>query len=157
MFCCNKKQIQEQIVQPLNYLDSIVYKDTIPFMPPISKGKVVKVYDGDTITIATKLDGFNNSPVYRFQVRLNGIDTPEIKSHDEKEKEMAQIARDSLHALIFGKIVRLENIQHEKYGRVLCEVILQDDKIEININQWMIKNKFAIPYDGRKKAEWSFT
>lgn len=36
-------------------LDLCSYKDTVPFVPPISYGKVVKVYDGDTLTLAAKL------------------------------------------------------------------------------------------------------
>ena len=38
-----------------DYLDTIDYKDTIPFIPPITTGKVIKVYDGDTLTLASKL------------------------------------------------------------------------------------------------------
>ena len=36
-------------------IDDIEYKDTTPFIPPVSEGKVIKVYDGDTITIASKM------------------------------------------------------------------------------------------------------
>ena len=36
-------------------LETITYKDTIIFKPAITSGKVIKVYDGDTITIATKM------------------------------------------------------------------------------------------------------
>ena len=59
------------------------WKDTIPFIPPISGGVVIKVYDGDTITIASKLP-YKKSPLYRFSVRLNGIDSPEIKGVSKK-------------------------------------------------------------------------
>ena len=38
-----------------DYLQNITYKDTIPFLVPITEGKVIKVYDGDTITVASKL------------------------------------------------------------------------------------------------------
>jgi hypothetical protein len=34
-------------------MENVTYKDTIPFIPPITEGKVVKVYEGDTITVAT--------------------------------------------------------------------------------------------------------
>ena len=44
-----------------DYLENVCYKDTIPFIPPITSGKVIKVYDGDTITIASKL-AFEGSP-----------------------------------------------------------------------------------------------
>ena len=59
----------------LSYLDNIDYNMTTPFIPPIIYGKV---YDGDTITITAKLP-YKNSQVYHFSIRLNGIDSPEIK------------------------------------------------------------------------------
>ena len=31
----------------------IEWQDTTPFVPPVDKGIVIKVYDGDTITIAS--------------------------------------------------------------------------------------------------------
>ena len=44
------------------------WKDTIPFIPPITKGKVIKVYDGDTITIACRLpfEATDGDPIYRL-------------------------------------------------------------------------------------------
>ena len=84
----------------------IDWKDTIEFVPPVEKGIVIKVYDGDTITIASKLP-YLSSPLYRFSVRLNGIDCPEIKSKDENEKQCAQIAKKEMSDLILNKIVIL--------------------------------------------------
>ena len=68
----------------------IKWEDTVEFTFPITGGKVIKVYDADTITIATRLP-FNDSPLYRLSVRLNGIDAPEIKGKDvsDEEKEAA--------------------------------------------------------------------
>jgi endonuclease YncB( thermonuclease family) len=39
----------------MEYLEKINYENTVPFVPLIVGGKVVKVYDGDTFTIASKL------------------------------------------------------------------------------------------------------
>ena len=136
----------------VSYLDTIEYNDTIPFVYPIRFGKVVKVYDGDTITIAAKLPG-TEGPIYRFSVRLNGIDTPEIRGKSEAEKELAILARDALHELIYGNIVELRNVANEKYGRILAEVYLG----ELNVNEWLISENFAVKYDGGKKerpANW---
>ena len=72
-----------------------------PFIPPITSGFVVKVYDGDTITILSKLP-YKDSALYKFSVRLNGIDCPEIKGETAKEKLRAQLARDELSKLIFS-------------------------------------------------------
>lgn len=128
------------------------WKTTIPFIPPVTCGKVIKVYDGDTITIATRLP-FPNSPVYRFPVRLLGIDSAEIKGKTFEEKACAVAARDALSAKIFGEIVVLKNVSMEKYGRILADVYLGN----LHLNQWMLDQKLAVEYDGgtkHKPAEW---
>ena len=56
---------------------------SILFVPPITEGEVIHVYDGDTITIVSKLP-YDESPLYRFSVRLAGIDCAEIKGKTEK-------------------------------------------------------------------------
>ena len=122
------------------------WEDTVPFVFPITEGQVIKVYDGDTITIASKMP-YPESPMYRFSVRLNGIDTPEIKGKNADEKEIAKKARDELSALIMNKTVILKNVQSEKYGRILAEVYLED----VCLNDWMIEKKFAVKYDGGTK------
>lgn len=135
-----------------DYLETIEYNDTIPFTFPIKYGKVIKVYDGDTITIAAKLPN-TNGPVYRFSVRLDGIDTPEIKGKSVAERELAKQARDVLHELIYGKVVELRNVANEKYGRILADVYIGDT----NVNQWLVSENFAVLYDGGKKqrpASW---
>ena len=124
----------------------IKWEDTVEFTFPITCGQVIKVYDGDTITIATKLP-FNDSPLYRLSVRFNGIDTPEIKGKTVDEKNAAKSARDALSSLILNKVVVLKNIQSEKYGRVLAEVYLD----ELCLNEWMIQQRYAVKYDGGTK------
>jgi micrococcal nuclease len=151
--CFTDKKIQKQIDAKYEYLKDIEYKHTIGFVPPILVGKVIKVYDGDTITIASKLLNTDN-PIYRFSVRLNGIDSAEIKGETKNEKEIAIKARDALHELIFGKIVHLKNISTEKYGRILADVYLD----ELDINKWMLDNNYAVPYHGGTKNrpdEWN--
>jgi len=135
LFCCfrtNKNPID--------------WKDTIPFVPPINKGYVIKVYDGDTITIASKLP-YPNSPLYRFSVRLTGIDCPEIKGKDENEKRCAQIAKQQMIDLVMNKQVTLKNINTEKYGRILADVYLDD----MHLNKVMLEKRLAVPYDGGTK------
>jgi len=131
----------------LNKLDkNIDWKDTIQFVPPVEKGIVIKVYDGDTITIASKLP-YSESPLYRFSVRLNGIDCPEIKGKDDSEKECAQIAKKVMSELILNKIVILKNVSTEKYGRILADVYIGD----LHLNKHMIEKRLAVTYDGGTK------
>lgn len=132
----------------VSYLDNINYENTLPFIPPVERGKVIKVYDGDTITVASKI--LKGKDVYRFSVRLNGIDSPEIKGKSDAEKISAIVSRDKLSNLILNKVVRLEDVKTEKYGRILAEVYLDN----LHINQWMLENKLAEPYDGGKKKKF---
>ena len=122
----------------------ITWDNTIEFTYPITSGYVIKVYDGDTITIASKMP-YENSPLFRFNVRLNGIDTPEIKS--KNENLLAKKARDSLSQLIIHKNITLQNVKNEKYGRILADVYLDD----LHLNKWMIDQHFAVEYDGKTK------
>jgi endonuclease YncB( thermonuclease family) len=129
-----------------NTNEEITWDNTIPFTVPIKGGKVIKVYDGDSITIAARLP-FVDSILYRFSVRLNGIDTPEIKGKSDDEKEAAKNARDALSKLIWNKNIILKNVDHEKYGRILADVYLED----IHVNEWLIKERYAVRYDGGAK------
>ena len=128
------------------YLCEIEYADTIPFVPPVSQCKVIKVYDGDTITIGQKLP-FKNSPIYRFSVRINGIDCPEIKTKDADEKECAQLAKQFVTKLILNEIVTLKNINTEKYGRILADVYYKKN----NIKDLLLERHLAVEYDGGTK------
>jgi len=128
--------------------DVISWGDTTPFMFPITEGQVVKVYDGDTITIASYMPYIGGSPLYRFSVRLNGIDSPEIKGHSEEEKKAAKEARFALNDKLLHHVVSLKNITNEKYGRILADVYLGD----LHINQWLLDNNYAVKYDGKTKS-----
>ena len=126
---------------------SIELKDTIPFVPPVNKGVVIKVYDGDTITIAAKLP-YEESPIYRFSVRLNGIDCPEMKTTDSFEKECAVVAKKFVAELVMNRVVTLKNVQTEKYGRILADVYVG----ELHINKLLVEKRLAIGYDGGTKS-----
>ena len=121
-------------------------KVAIQFIPPITSGQVIKVYDGDTITIVAKLP-YKKSPLYKFSVRLNGIDCPEIKGENDDEKQCAQLAKKELEDLILNKQIILKNLATEKYGRILADVYLDD----LHLNKHMLDKRLAVCYDGGKK------
>jgi micrococcal nuclease len=120
--------------------------DAIQFIPPITSGLVIKVYDGDTITIVAKLP-YKKSPLYKFSVRLNGINCPEIKGENDDEKQCAQLAKKELEDLILNKQIILKNLATEKYGRILADVYLDD----LHLNKHMLDKRLAVCYDGGKK------
>jgi len=138
----------------INVLRFVEYKDTTLFYPDIKYCKCIKVYDGDTITIATLMKGDSPQKIYRFSVRLFGIDAPEIKGQNNTEKMLARKTRDALSAKILGKIIRLQCMNvAEKWGRVLAKVYLNEE----DICQWLLDNRLAVSYEGKTKirpAEW---
>jgi endonuclease YncB( thermonuclease family) len=134
-----------------NYLkdgNDIGWKNTTEFTAPIIGGRVIKVYDADTITVASKLP-YKGSLLYRFPVRLNGINAPEIKGKgiSENEKTAAKNAQQFVSNLILNKFVKLENIKTEKYGRLLADVYING----VNLNQLLINEGYAIEYNGGTK------
>lgn len=155
--CPINNTISLEIKTKRNYMEevsNIKWEDTQEFTFPINGGYVIKVYDADTVTIASKLP-FDESPLYRLSVRLNGIDTPEMKGKNvtEEEKEAARRAREFVYKLIFNKYVRLENIASEKYGRILADVYIGD----IHLNELLLKERYAVKYDGgtkKKPTSW---
>lgn len=143
--------VKEEVPMVINDTRDIIptWKNTTPFVAPVSEGHVIKVYDGDTITIAGYLP-YPESPLYRFSVRLNGIDTPEMKGKTEKEKACAILAKTELQNLILDKRIVLRNVQTEKYGRLLADVYIGD----LHVNQHMLDTGMAVKYDGGTKAEF---
>lgn len=127
----------------------ISWKETTVFVPPVSTATVIKVYDGDTITVASRLPFTDDrkDTIWRFSVRLNGIDCPEIRGKCETEKRVAQIGKSILSDKILGKTVLLENVELEKYGRLLATVNFEG----LNLNEWMVEQRLAVAYDGGTK------
>ena len=64
--------------------------------------KVIKVYDGDTVTVeAYPWPGLEA----KASVRVDGVDTPEIRGKCEAEKQKAIEARDYVKGLVLGELI----------------------------------------------------
>jgi endonuclease YncB( thermonuclease family) len=72
-------------------------------------GKVVKIADGDTITI---LDAQN----VQHKIRLQGIDAPEHR------QDFGEVSRENLAGLVFGKYVTIDYEKVDQYGRLVGKV-----------------------------------
>ena len=115
--------------------------------------KVLNVYDGDTIDIAMKHDG----NVSAFKVRLAGIDTPELKpgkdvANRQNIIESGISAKDFLQNMVFNKILPIEIIGQEKYGRLLGKLYI-DRGTNVSVNDILVLSGHAKVYDGGKKSE----
>lgn len=96
--------------------------------PPFLVGKVIHVYDGDTIQV--RLD---SGPVI---VRLHSIDTPE---HDQPWGKQAASA---LARRVQGRQVSLAVVAQDSYERLVADVFVGQD----NLNAWMVQQGNAWAY-----------
>ena len=108
-----------------------------------------RIVDGDTIDISIDL-GFDLTKKER--VRLAGIDTPEKRTKNLKEKEMGYQATEFLemHLMEASKLT-VKTEKDGKFGRMLGW-LYKSDKDTMSINQIMIDKGYAWPYDGGTKV-----
>jgi len=126
---------------------------SLPTGDPL-QAKVLDVYDGDTITVA--LEVFPG--IYRsFRLRLQGIDTPELRPPlstvgREEVVAFAEAARDYLASLIMGKVVCVNFAGTDKFGRQLGTVYLQENGVLGScVNDLILQHQFGKEYHGGKR------
>ena len=114
--------------------------------------KVENVVDGDTIDVLIDL-GFDI--LFQSRVRLAGIDTPESRTKDLKEKTLGLESKEYLKkALKDAKsvIIKTEKMDSsEKYGRILGWVYVNGDTV--SLNDMMINDGYAWGYMGDTKVK----
>jgi endonuclease YncB( thermonuclease family) len=126
--------------------------DTFTFDGRTVYAKVVEVYDGDTC----KINMFLHSNILcKFTVRMMGYDCPEIKTRNSTEKHFATRSKNVLSSLILNKIVKLECLEFDKYGRILGRIITKDEQNnDLDVNAFMINNCLGYGYQGDTKKSF---
>ncbi len=126
--------------------------------------KVENVVDGDTIDVLIDL-GFDI--LFSSRVRLAGIDTPESRTKDLKEKALGLESKEYLKkalgleskeylkkAIKAAKtvVIKTEKMDSsEKYGRILGWVYINGDTV--SLNDMMINDGYAWGYLGDTKVK----
>ena len=107
----------------------------------IYNAKLVRVIDGDTIDAVIDL-GFD--VWVKKRVRLYGINTPETRTRDLKEKQAGLAAKKRLQELIddSGGKFRIQSLGIGKYGRCLGTLFIDD----VNVNMLLLKEGLASEY-----------
>lgn len=142
------KQFTEKLVDIYEIDAEKVEK--VPCKDKPIKFKIVKVYDGDTVHVVILL---GQEPL-RLSIRISGIDTPELKSKNEKEKLAAQKCKSELESYIYSEDCRLVIRAWDKYGnRVIGDFYIRENGEKIS--DIMIKRGFGRIYNGKKKVEWT--
>ena len=112
------------------------------------EAKVVSVYDGDTVKVVFPV----LRKLYKFNCRIMGVDTPELRTRDKVEKKYGIEVRDLLREKILNKVVTIHCGEFDKYGRLLIDLHCKNETE--TISKWLIDNKYAFSYDGGTKKKW---
>ena len=144
----------------------------LTFNEEIFQGKVVDVYDGDSIKLVLPFivkrtqnkykifdKFFKRSDIiqlYKWNCRLAGLDTPEIRTRNLKEKDFGLQVRDKLREKILNNLLFVKCGMFDKYGRLLVTLYDTEDnfKKDYSVNKWLIDNNYSKEYNGGKKEEW---
>jgi micrococcal nuclease len=114
--------------------------------------KVENIVDGDTIDVLIDL-GFDI--LFQSRVRLAGIDTPESRTKDLKEKALGLESKEYLKKSLKDAksvVIKTEKMDSsEKYGRILGWVYV--DGNTVSLNDMMINDGYAWGYLGDTKVK----
>ena len=111
--------------------------------------KVISVYDGDTFRV--DIDSLPPIVGKNIPIRLNGVDTPEIRGKCQYEKDLALKARDFVrNKLANAKEIKLTKLQRGKYFRVVADVMVDG----VSLEKMLLDNELAYKYTGGKKSSW---
>ena len=144
-----------------------------------TSGKIVEIYDGDTCKIVL----LNNNVLQKFNCRINGIDTPEMKPplnkpNREIEIKNAYRCRNRLIQLSTNtstsvntdvdsdvkkvsldtntKLVHVECLEFDKYGRLLVNIYDNETPKSLSYNDMLVNEGFAKKYNGGTKDEFIY-
>jgi endonuclease YncB( thermonuclease family) len=111
----------------------------------------VKNYDADTITV--NIPGLHPVVGKNMNIRVRGVDTPEIRTKNSCEKEKGRHAKKLVRNLLKkAKRIDLTNIERGKYFRIVADVVI-DGK---SLTAYLVKNGLGYPYEGgtKKTINW---
>jgi endonuclease YncB( thermonuclease family) len=113
------------------------------------QAEVIRVIDGDTFDVRAQIWVGH---FIETRVRINGLDTPELRSKCDTARKRAHDAKVVLSNLLKNGPVVLTDIQNGKYaGRVLA---LARTPEGIDVSDFMIEQGLVRPYNGGKRAGW---
>jgi len=114
--------------------------------------KIENVVDGDTIDVLIDL-GFDI--LFASRVRLAGIDTPESRTKDLKEKALGLESKEYLKKHLKDAksvVIKTEKMNStEKFGRILGWIYVNGDTE--SLNDKMINDGYAWGYMGDTKVK----
>ena len=109
---------------------------------------MTSIYDGDTFRVNIK--GYPSIVGERVPIRINGVDTPEMRGKCVKEKTLAREAKQfTVSKLRDAKVIELRHMQRGKYFRIVADVYVDGN----SLGDALINNHLAVTYDGGTKTK----
>lgn len=124
-------------------------RDSAVYASCVTVTRVVSVYDGDTF----RCDLAEYPPLVGqdIGIRVNGIDTPEMKDKRPEVKALAIRARDYVRQWFAeAHTIELRNLRRGKYFRIVADVYVDGESLA----ERLIGLGYAHPYDGGTKQRW---
>jgi len=119
------------------------------------RAKVIRIIDGDTADISIDLGfgvtyGTKKQPI---RVRLYGIDAPETRTRNLKEKARGLRTKQFIIDILKDKVIYVDTHKGKgKYGRWLAVIFYKDpDDGIVNLNKLLVQKKLAKEYFGGKR------
>ena len=143
------KKISLVLIMILFSFITISTAKTIHNFGDFNNVEYVRNYDGDTITV--NILCVHPLLGYHINIRIRGIDCPEIRSKYIKEHNLAITAKKAVQELCrSNQPITLKNVQRGKYFRIIADVFIGNN----NLNKYLLDNHLAVPYNGRTKIDW---
>lgn len=118
-------------------------------LPGPLEARVLKVLDGDTLEVAARIWLGQEITI---RVRLDGVDSPEIRGSCAAEREAALKAKAFIAEVVDARPVALSRIRYGKYaGRVLARIATADGR---DLSRALIAARLARPYEGGGRRPW---
>lgn len=128
---------------------AIAANEISPSLPGPIRAEVLQVLDGDSLRVRAQI--WLGQDIVTI-VRVEGLDTAELRGKCARERDLAYAAKDRLRALVKNTGIELRNIRADKYGgRVIADVYTTD---RIAIAQNLIAENLGRPYAGGKRQSW---
>lgn len=138
------------LIVALTFVASVAHSEAraAEVMPGPYQVSSYSVYDGDTFKAHVRIW---LGQTIDMSIRIDGIDTPEIRTKCLSEKAQGLVAKATLETLFKGQKIELHNIRYGKYAaRVLATVTVNGE----NVADVLIQQGVARPYQGGKREGW---
>ena len=139
----------------MSELERFATLQTYPFVSTVWRAQPLYVVDGDTVDLFVDR-GFHHYSIGRF--RFLDIDTPELNSRDDEERDKAKSAKSFVQGLLdtsekTSKVdlkvwpLSIETAKDpDSFGRWLCRIFFTDDMGEMSVNAMLLERGLAVPY-----------